>query len=112
MGMEVTNTSRFDVFLVFLGPSQGHEVKKARPCVIISPDEMNGYLRTLIVAPIAPTIKLYPTRVHIFFDGKRGSIMLDQIRTIDKTRLIRKIGSLEPKSSFLVLRTLQKMFSA
>lgn len=102
---------RFDVLLVSLDPSQGSEIKKTRPCVIISPDEMNKYINTLIIAPMTSTIKDYPTRVLVNFDDKKGSIVLDQIRTVDKSRILKKLGTLDPKVAALVLTTLMKMFS-
>ena len=112
MGMEITIASRFDIFMVFLGPSQGHEVNKTRPCVIISPSEMNNSLKTLIIAPMTTMMRFYPSRIHTIFDGQRSSIMLDQIRTVDRKRLIKKLGTLDPKSSIRILDTLQAMFSA
>ena len=109
--MAVVETYRFDVFLVFLDPSQGSEIKKTRPCVVISPDEMNKYIRTLIVAPMTSKLRDYPTRILVTFDGKKGNIVLDQIRTIDKARIAKKLGTLDPKTASLVLETLGKMFS-
>lgn len=102
---------RFDVFLINLDPTVGSEIKKARPCLIISPDEMNRYIRTLIVAPMTTAGKKYPTRVRCKFQGKKGQIVLDQIRTIDKSRLIRKIGTVEPQVQAEVISTLQSMFA-
>lgn len=109
--MAVVETYRFDVFLVSLDPSQGSEIKKTRPCVVISPDEMNQHIKTLIVAPITSKVRSYPTRVLVTFDGKEGNIILDQIRTIDKSRLIKKLGTLDTKTASMVLQTLGKMFS-
>jgi len=109
--MAVVNACRFDVFLVSLDPSQGSEINKTRPCVVISPDEMNKYIKTLIVAPMTSKARDYPTRVPVTFGGKDGNIVLDQIRTIDKSRLIKKLGSLDHKTSSLVLETIGKMFS-
>ncbi len=107
----MVGTHRFDILLVSLDPSQGSEIKKTRPCVVISPDEMNKYIRTLIVAPMTSKLRDYPTRVPVTFDGKKGNIVLDQIRTIDKSRIIKKLGALDPKTSSLLLKTLGKMFS-
>jgi len=109
--MAVVETYRFDVFLVSLDPSQGSEIKKTRPCVVISPDEMNQHIKTLIVAPMTSKVRSYPTRVLVTFDGKEGNIVLDQIRTIDKSRLIKKLGTLDTKTASMVLQTLGKMFS-
>ncbi|WP_425363460.1 type II toxin-antitoxin system PemK/MazF family toxin [Candidatus Tisiphia endosymbiont of Hybos culiciformis] len=93
--MELVDINRFDILLVSLDPSQGSEIKKTRPCVVISPNEMNKYIRTVIVVPMTSKIKSYPTRIPIIFEGKEGSIVLDQIRTIDKSRIIRKLGILD-----------------
>jgi mRNA interferase MazF len=105
------NVERFDVFLVSLDPTKGSEIKKTRPCLIISPDEMNRHIRTVIIAPLTSTIKNYPTRVTTTFDGKKGQVVLDQIRTIDKQRLIKKLGAISPADSENVLNTLQEMFA-
>lgn len=107
----MVETYRFDVFLVSLDPSQGSEIKKTRPCVVISPDEMNQHIKTLIVAPMTSKVRSYPTRVLVMFDGREGNIVLDQIRTIDKSRLIKKLGTLDTKTASMVLQTLGKMFS-
>ncbi|MFU8862004.1 MAG: type II toxin-antitoxin system PemK/MazF family toxin [Cyclonatronaceae bacterium] len=105
------NVERFDVFLVSLDPTKGSEIKKTRPCLIISPDEMNRHIRTVIIAPLTSTIKNYPTRVTTTFDGKKGQVVLDQIRTIDKQRLIKKLGTISPADSENVLNTLLEMFA-
>ena len=101
---------RFDVFLINLDPTVGSEIKKTRPCLIISPDEMNRYIRTVIVAPMTTAGKDYPTRVRCEFQGKKGQIVLDQIRTIDKSRLLKKIGTVDPQVQAEVISTLQSMF--
>ena len=103
--------NRFDVFLVNLDPTMGHEIQKTRPCLIISPDEMNRHIRTVIIAPMTTAGKDYPTRISCTFKGKRGQIVLDQMRTIDKSRLIRKLGSIEPKTQVEVISALQKLFA-
>ena len=90
--------SQYDVFLVVLDPAIGREIKKSRPCVIISPDEMNKYTSTLIVAPMTTMSHSYPTRVSVRFGGKDGWVVLDQIRTIDKRRLIKKLGKIDNKT--------------
>ncbi len=102
---------RFEVYLVNLEPTIGSEIQKTRPCVIISPDEMNQYIRTVIIAPMTTATKNYPTRVNLTFAGKKGQIVLDQIRTIDKTRLINKIGEINSDVSQQVIDVLQEMFS-
>lgn len=109
--MAMVGTYRFDVFLISLDPSQGAEIKKTRPCLVISPDEMNKHIKTLIVAPMTSKRRDYPTRVPVTFDGKEGNIVLDQIRTIDKSRIIKKLGTLDTETASLVLETLGKMFS-
>ncbi len=94
--------NQYDIFIVNLDPAAGHEINKKRPCVVISPVEMNNYIRTVIIAPMTTKSHLYPTRVPITFQGKNGWIVLDQIRTVDKIRLINKIGSVNS-------RTIQKI---
>ena len=103
--------SRFDVFLINLDPTVGSEIQKTRPCLIISPDEMNRHIRTVIVAPMTTAGKEYPTRVRCEFQRKKGQIVLDQVRTIDKSRLIKKIGTVDPQVQAEVISTLQSMFA-
>ena len=103
--------TRFDVFLVVLDPTVGSEIQKTRPCVVISPDEMNLHLATAIIAPMTTKGKLYPSRVPVHFEGKDGLIILDQIRTVDKTRLVRKLGSIDSEEQKAVLSILVEMFS-
>ena len=103
--------NRFDVYLINLDPTVGSEIQKARPCLIISPDEMNRHIRTTIVAPMTTTSKDYPTRVSCKFKKKKGQIVLDQIRTIDKTRLIKKLGSVNPETQLEVISVLQRLFA-
>src|SRR4030042_742120 len=103
--------SRFEIFLINLDPTTGSEIKKSRPCVIISPDEINRYLRTVIIAPMTTVRRNFPTRITCRFKGKTGEIVLDQIRTIDKTRLIRKLGTLNEVLQNEILSVLQDMFS-
>jgi mRNA interferase MazF len=102
---------RFDVFLVNLDPTMGSEIKKTRPCLIISPDEMNRHIRTVIVAPMTTAGKNYPTRIYCTFQDKRGQIVLDQIRTIDKARFIKKLGSIDAQVQVEVISTLQRLFA-
>ena len=102
---------RADVYLVNLDPTIGSEIKKTRPCVVISPDEMNRHLRTVIVAPLTSRGRLYPTRVRCRFDDQDGLIVLDQIRTVDVTRLVRKMGRIEPETLATVLSTLGRIFA-
>jgi mRNA interferase MazF len=103
--------SRFDVFLVNLDPTQGHEIRKTRPCLVISPDEMNRHIRTAIIAPMTTRGQDYPSRVLVTFQKKQGQIVLDQIRTVDKSRLIRRLGRLDKRTTEKVLGVLQEMFA-
>lgn len=102
---------RFDVFLVNLDPTIGSEIKKTRPCVVVSPDEMNRYIATVIIAPMTTKGRTYPTRVACQFQGKDGQIVLDQIRTIDKTRLVKKLGQISQDEQVAVLDTLAEIFA-
>lgn len=88
---------QYDIVLVNLDPTIVSEIKKTRPCLIISPDEINTHLRTVIIAPMTTATKRYPTRVPIQHDGKNGSAAIDQIRTIDKRRIIKLLGHISPK---------------
>jgi mRNA interferase MazF len=103
--------SRFEVFLVALDPTLGSEIQKTRPCVVISPDEMNRTLRTVIVAPMTTHGRAYPTRVSCRFEGKQGQVALDQIRTVDKTRLIRNLGVLDTVTQEQIFTILSRMFA-
>ena len=103
--------NRFDVYLINLDPAVGSEIQKTRPCLIISPDEMNRHIRTVIVAPMTTAGKDYPTRISCKFKKKKGQIVLDQIRTIDKTRLIKKLGSINPETQLEVISVLQRLFA-
>src|SRR5882757_9824812 len=102
---------RFDVFLVNLDPTIGHEIKKTRPCLVVSPDEMNRFIGTVIVAPMTTRGAAYPMRVSLKFRGKQGQVVLDQIRTIDKTRLVRKLGKVDKQTQTEVLSVLGEMFA-
>jgi mRNA interferase MazF len=104
--------NRFDVYLINLDPTIGSEIQKTRPCLIISPDEMNRHIRTVMVAPMTTAGKDYPTRVKCKFKKKKGQIVLDQIRTIDKTRLIKKLGKIDPETQIEVISVLQRLFAS
>ncbi|MEY2833712.1 MAG: hypothetical protein RLZZ574_2971 [Cyanobacteriota bacterium] len=101
---------RGHVYLINLDPTIGSEVKKTRPCVVVSPNEMNQYIRTVVIAPMTSKQKYYKSRVSVNFQDKQGEIMLDQIRTVDKKRLISKLGALSNKELKAVLSVLQEMF--
>jgi len=102
---------RFEVYLVNLDPTIGSEIQKTRPCLIISPDEMNSFIKTVIVAPMTTRGTAYPTRVRCKFQGKQGQVVLDQIRTVDKTRLVRKLGKIDRVTQAEVLSALGEMFA-
>ena len=108
MGMEI---KRFDVLLISLDPTRGSDIKKTRPCLVISPDEINRYLRTLFVAPMTTKGRNYPTRIACTFRGKDGQVVLDQLRTIDRERVTKKLGSIDTKTQRLVLSTLTELFA-
>lgn len=101
---------RFDVYLVNLDPTQGKEIKKTRPATIISPDEMNDHIATVIIAPMTTKSRDYPSRVSCNFQGKRGQIVLDQIRTVDKSRLVKRLGKIDKSTAEEVLDILQELF--
>ena len=107
MGLEV---NRFDVFLVALDPTIGRELKKTRRCTVISPDEMNHHIGMVIIAPMTTKGRDYPTRIPCTFQGVAGQVVLDQIRAVDKTRLVKKLGRLSPLASDRVLSVLGEMF--
>ena len=102
---------RFDVFLVNLDPTIGSEIKKTRPCLIVSPNEMNRYLVTVIIAPMTTKGRAYPSRVNCEFQGKSGQIVLDQLRTVDKIRLVKRLGQVDKGVQDEVLKILGKIFS-
>ena len=103
--------SRFEVYLINLDPTIGSEIKKTRPCVIISPNEMNRHISTVIVAPLTTKLRTYPTRVPCSVEGKQGQIVLDQIRTVDKSRLIKRISTLNRSVQSKVFAVLSEMFA-
>jgi mRNA interferase MazF len=103
--------SRFDVYLIRLDPTQGREIRKTRPCLIISPDEMNQHIDTVIIAPMTTKGRPYPTRVPVRFKGKSGQIVLDQIRTVDKSRLVKRVGKIDELPRTQVLTLLAELFA-
>jgi len=102
---------RFEVYLINLDPTKGSEIRKTRPCVIISPNEMNNHISTLIIAPLTSRLRNYPTRVPCRVEGKQGQVVLDQIRTVDKSRLIKKITTLNKPIQSKIISRLIEMFS-
>jgi len=103
---------RFDVHLVNVDPTVGSEIKKTRPCLVVSPDEMNRHIRTVIVAPLTSRSRPYPTCVACTFQGTKGQIVLDQIRTVDKVRLVEKLGRIEASVRERVLDGLAELFAS
>ncbi len=100
---------QYDIFLINLDPTIGHEIKKVRPCVVISPNEMNDNISTIIIAPMTSRSYSYPTRVSIEFEDKKGWIVLDQIRSLDKRRFIKKLGKLNKETVFRIKKIIQEM---
>lgn len=105
----MVNIHQYEVFWISLDPSQGSEMTKTRPCVIVSPDELNEFLRTLIIIPITSTIKTYPWRIKCIISNKQGSIATDQIKAVDRTRIGSKIGKLSKGEIILLKDALHKM---
>ena len=111
VAVERAVASRGEIYLVQLDPTRGSEIRKTRPCLVVSPDELNRYLRTLIVAPMTTGGHGYPWRVQCRFQGRAGFVAVDQLRTIDTDRLVRRLGRLSPVPLAAVLAVLQEMFA-
>lgn len=107
----VKQVRRYDIYLVNLDPTQGSEMQKMRPCVVISPDEMNRYISAVIIAPMTSTRRGYPSRVNVTFQRKKGQVILDQIRTVNKSRLVRRLGVLPDTRAREVADVLREMFA-
>lgn len=103
--------ARFEVHLVRLDPTEGREIRKTRPCLVISPDEMNRHIGTVIVAPMTTAGRAYPTRAPVKFHRKQGQVVLDQIRTVDKSRLVKRLGKIDDPTAQKVLAVLSEMFA-
>ena len=103
--------TRFEVYLVSLDPTVGTEIRKTRPCLVVSPDEMNRHIRTVIVAPMTSKGRGYPTRIRCRFGGKTGQVVLDQVRAVDTGRLVRRLGRIDRRTGDAVLVVLQEMFA-
>jgi mRNA interferase MazF len=111
LGLVKSIVSRGEIWLINLNPTLGSEIKKTRPCVVVSPQDMNDYLRTVIIAPMTTKGRAAGFRVPITHDGKKGLILLDQMRAIDKTRLVKKLGTIGAKTLHSTLNTLQETFA-
>ena len=111
MAVSLLSAARGEVHLVRLHPTLGSEIKKTRPCLVVSPDELNRYLRPVIVAPMTTGGQAYPWRIACRFQGQAGFVALDQLRTVDSERLVKRLGRLSPSSAAEVLDTLQEMFA-
>lgn len=101
---------QYEVYIVNLDPTIGSEIRKTRPCVIVSPDEMNRYLDTVVVAPVTSRSRPYPTRVKVILEDQENWVVIDQIRTIDRSRLIKTIGHLTPKEISLIKRVIKEAY--
>jgi len=106
------NVKRFEVYIVTLDPTKGKEIRKTRPCMIVSPNEMNQHVATVIVAPMTTVVRNYPSRINCEFQGKSGQVVLDQIRAVDKLRLVKKLGKIDITTQIRVLDVLNKIFAA
>lgn len=102
--------NRFDVWLTGLNPTVGSEINKSRPCVVVSPDEANKFLGAVTVVPLTSTFRTYPTRVNCLFEGRPGQLAIDQIRSVDKTRLIKKLGVMDDKTNRLLCEVMVETF--
>ena len=107
----VKRVRRYDIYLVNLDPTQGSEIQKMRPCVVVSPDEMNRYIRTVIIAPMTLMQRDYPSRVNVTFQRKKGQVVLDRIRTVDKSRLVKRLGVLPDARAREVADVLREIFA-
>lgn len=111
MAVERTSPTRGDVYLIDLDPTRGSEIRKTRPCLVVSPDELNQHLRTVIVAPMTTGGQAYPWRVRCRFRDRSGFVAIDQLRTVDSERLVKRLGRISPGTLATVLATLQEMFT-
>ncbi|MCG6143285.1 type II toxin-antitoxin system PemK/MazF family toxin [Leptospira bandrabouensis] len=101
--------NQYEIYLINLDPTVGFETQKSRPCIVISPNEINQFIGTVMIAPMTTASKNYPTRVELTFQGKKGSIVLDQIRTVDKSRLVQKLGSADSKTIQKIKKVIKEM---
>ena len=112
MGMGIGSPQRGDVYLISLDPTRGSEIRKTRPCMVVSPDELNDHLGTFFVAPMTTGGHSYPFRIRCRFQGKVGYVVADQLRTVDRVRLVRRLGKLSAGTMDEVLNVLQRMFAS
>ena len=110
-GPQRDGPQRDEVWLVVLDPTQGVEIHKTRPCLVISPDEMNRHLRTVVIAPMTTVTRPYPTRIAVRFQGKRGQVALEQLRALDRQRLVRMLGAVSARTARDVSARLVEMFA-
>lgn len=110
MGVDLPR--RGDVYLISLDPTRGSEIRKTRPCVVVSPDELNNHLGTFLVAPMTTGSHAYPFRIACRFQDRAGWVVADQLRTVDRVRMVRRLGRLPPRIMDDVLDVLQRMFAA
>lgn len=111
MALEHAGPTRGNVYLIDLDPTRGSEIRKTRPCLVISPDELNQHLRTVIVAPMTTGGQAYPWRVRCRFHDRAGFVAMDQLRTVDSQRLVKRLGRIAPGTLTAVLAVLQEMFA-
>ena len=111
MALENSPPTRGDVYLIELDPTRGSEIQKTRPCLVVSPDELNQHLRTVIVAPMTTGGQAYPWRVRCRFRERAGFVAIDQLRTVDSTRFVKRLGRVSPSTLTAVLAILQEMFT-
>ena len=111
MAVEHASPTRGDVYLIDLDPTRGSEIRKTRPCLVVAPDELNQHLRTVIVAPMTTGGQAYPWRVRCRFRERSGFVALDQLRTVDSERLVKRLGRISPGTLTTVLSVLQEMFT-
>jgi len=111
VALEETPPTRGEVYLIDLDPTRGSEIRKTRPCVVVSPDELNQHLRTVIVAPMTTGGQAYPWRVRCRFRDRSGFVAIDQLRTVDSERLVKRLGRVTPGTLAAVLAVLQEMFT-
>jgi len=111
VAVERTSPTRGDVYLIDLDPTRGSEIRKTRPCLVVSPDELNQHLHTVIVAPMTTGGQAYPWRARCRFRDRSGFVAIDQLRTVDSERLVKRLGRISPGTLTTVLATLQEMFT-